>query len=136
MSSKVVEITWLRDHTFDAEADGQHITFDSGKGRGLSPMQLALVALGGCTAIDVISILQKARQDVTDLKIRVEGERAEEHPRRYTRIEMVYEVHGRGLNPATVERAVALSEEKYCSVSATFKEHTEIGTRIELVELP
>ncbi len=134
MATKRVELTWLRDMTFDAEAEGRHLTLDSGNGRGLSPMELALVSLAGCSAMDVVSILKKSRQPFTDLVVRVEGERAADHPRRYTEVTMVFEVHGKGVSRSAVERAVALSEEKYCSVSATFREQTELHSRIELVD--
>jgi putative redox protein len=134
MANKHIRLTWLRDMTFDAVADGRHLTVDSEHGRGLSPMEMALVSLAGCTAMDVVSILKKARQPFTDLVVHVEGERAIDHPRRYTEVTLIFEVHGKGVNLAAVERAVALSEEKYCSVSATFREHAEIRTRIELVD--
>ena len=134
MSNKHIRLTWLRDMTFDAEADGRHLTVDSEHGRGLSPMELALVSLAGCSAMDVVAILKKSRQPFTDLVVHVEGERAVDHPRRYTQVTLVFEVHGQGLNRSAVERAVALSEEKYCSVSGTFRESVTIGSRIELVD--
>jgi len=138
MASKSISLTWLRDRTFVAQLGAHHVVIDSAEGgrdsRGPSPMDLALAALAGCTAIDVISILEKQRQPITDLIIRVEGERADEHPRRYTRVTVTYEVHGAGLSRPAVERAVQLSEEKYCSVSATFREPTEIVSQIVLVE--
>jgi putative redox protein len=130
-------ITWLGGMTFDAESRGHHLMTDSvggvGKDRGPTPTELLLMGLAGCTAMDVVSILQKKRQPVTGVVVRAEGEQADEHPHRFTRIVVTYEVAGEGVELAAVERAVALSEDKYCSVAATLREPTEILTRIVLV---
>lgn len=138
MANKKVSVTWLRDLTFAAEMGPHHLLIDNAregrKPRGPGPMDLLLTALAGCTAIDVVSILEKQRQAVTDLVIHVEGERAADHPRRFVRVTVTYEVHGAGLSLAAVERAVALSEDKYCSVAATLREPTEIVSRIVLVD--
>jgi len=129
MAVKDVTVTHLSGATFDAEMAGHHVMFGN-DGRGPSPMDLALAALAGCTAIDVASILRKSHQPFTGLVVRAEGERADDHPRRYTRVTVTYEVHGSGVDRGAVERAVALSDERYCSVSATFREPTEIRTAI------
>lgn len=84
---------------------------------GPSPMELALLATGGCTAVDVVGILRRMREDVTGLEVRLEAERAEEPPRVFTRVRMTYVVRGSGLRRDRVERAVRLSQERYCSVS-------------------
>lgn len=140
LPKKIAEVTWLADMTFDVQLGNHHLVLDtappSGHDRGPSPMSLALAALAGCTAMDIVSILKKGRQPLTGLNVRAEGERAEEHPHRYVRVTLVYEVYGQGVDEKAVERAIALSEEKYCSVSATFKEHTEIATRYELMPGP
>jgi len=129
-------VTWLTGMTFDGHAGGHHITIDTGPDegddRGPSPMDLALLALAACSAMDVVSILQKARQPFTGLVVRAEGERAPEHPRRYTRVTLRFEVAGAGVDRQAVERAVALSEDRYCSVAATFREPAEIVTAIAL----
>ena len=123
--------------TFDADLGGAHVLMstrgETGDNRGPSPMDLVLAALGGCTAMDIVTVLRKKRQPFTGLTVRLRGERADCHPYRYTKIEMVYEVRGEGVDLAAVERAVELSDQKYCSVSATLREHTEITSRIELV---
>lgn len=131
MAVKDVTVTHLSGSTFDAEMAGQHVMFGN-DGRGPGPMDLALAALAGCTAIDVASILRKSRQPFTGLVVRAEGERAEDHPRRYTRVTVTYEVHGAGVDRAAVERAVQLSDERYCSVSATFRQPTDIRTVVVL----
>ncbi len=116
-------IKWIEGAAWLAESDSGHGTIIDGSpdigGRNLGPrpMELVLQALGGCTAMDVIEILRKQRQDVTDCVIEVRGERADTIPRVFTHLHVQYTVTGRALKPAAVERAVQLSAEKYCSVS-------------------
>lgn len=88
-------------------------------GSGPSPMQLVLMGIASCTAMDVVTILQKRRVNLTGCEIVIRGERAEEHPRRYTAIDIEYVVTGTGIEPRDVEIAVKLSEEKYCSATAS-----------------
>ncbi|MBN1314884.1 MAG: OsmC family protein [Anaerolineales bacterium] len=102
--------------------------------KGPSPMQLLLQALAGCTAMDVISILQKKRQDVTALKVNVVGDRVDEHPRYYHDIELEFVVRGRNIDPAAVERAIELSETKYCSATANLSGKSKIATRFRIDE--
>jgi putative redox protein len=83
---------------------------------GVSPMQLLLVALAGCTGIDIVSILQKKRLNLTDLQVRVRGKRASEYPMVWTDIHLTYLIWGEALQPKEVEQAIRLSKEKYCSV--------------------
>jgi putative redox protein len=134
---KIASVTWLRDLTFDAEMDGHHVVLDASPGfgddRGPTPMSMLLVALAGCTAMDAISILKKSRQPVTDFVVRAEGEQVEDHPRRFSRITLWYEVHGEGVDRGAVERAVSLSQERYCSVLAMLEKAAEIESRIEVV---
>jgi len=99
---------------------------------GPSPMEVLLVAVGGCTAVDVVSILQKKRVAITGLEVRVEGERAPDHPRYYTQVHLVYRVTGRQVPLAAVEHAVELSLTKYCSASKSLK--APIDHTIEIVE--
>jgi putative redox protein len=93
---------------------------------GLSPMELLLAALAGCTGVDVASILEKKRQPLKEMKIRVRGKRRETYPRVYTEIEVQYLFWGDGLSEQAVQQAIALSEEKYCSVSSMLKSAAEI----------
>jgi len=95
------------------------LVIDSRDGSGPGPMQLVLMGIAGCTAMDVVTILQKRRVNLTGLEINIRGERAEEHPRRYTAIEIEYVVTGTGIEPRDVEIAVKLSEDKYCSAIAS-----------------
>ena len=101
---------------------------------GFSPMELILVALGGCTAMDVISILKKKKQDVIGFAIQVDGERAETHPKVYTHIHIEYIVTGRQIDPEAVERAVDLSVNKYCPVQAMLGSSVAIDHKITILE--
>ena len=98
---------------------------------GVRPMEALLAALGTCTAFDVVSILAKRQTPVESYRIELEGERAEEHPRRYTRIRVLHLVSGKGITPESLERAVSLSHEKYCSVVATLNAEIEYEVVLE-----
>jgi len=97
-------------------------------------MELLLVALGGCTAADVIDILRKKREHVTEYRVEVHGERREEYPKSFRRFEVRHILYGRGLNEKSVAHAIQLSDEKYCSVSATLRPTAEIVTSYEIHE--
>lgn len=112
----------------------QTIETDSHRGAAATPMELVLLALGGCTGVDVISILKKKRQQVTDYRIEVSGERRDDHPRAYTRFFLKHIVRGRGVSKQAVARAIELSEKKYCSVAATLRGAAEIITSYEIIE--
>ena len=98
---------------------------------GVRPMEALLAALGTCTAFDLVSILAKRRTPVESYRIELEGERAEEHPRRYTRIRVRHLVSGEEITPESLERAVSLSHEKYCSVAATLNAKIEYEAVLE-----
>ena len=112
----------------------QVLETDHERASAATPMELLLVALGGCTAVDVVSILKKKRQQVSDYRVEVRGERRDEHPRAYTRIEVRHIVRGRGVSEAAVASAVELAETKYCSVAATLRPGVEIVTTYEVIE--
>jgi putative redox protein len=109
---------------FDVVAgSGHNVTLDAsthggGKGAGFVPMEMLLVGLAGCTAMDVISVLRKKRQDVTSYEVYVHGVRAEEHPMVFTEITVEHRVTGRNISPEAVRRAIELSETKYCGAGA------------------
>lgn len=137
MDAKVV---WKGRMSFDGSADsGFTLPLGTrqdvgGDNDGFKPMELLLVGLAGCTAMDVISILAKKRQDVTDFSVNAHGEQAEEHPRVFTRIHIDYVVTGRGVDIAAVERAVELSETKYCSAQAMLNKSAEIVHTIKVLD--
>jgi len=105
-----------------------------GKGAGPQPHSLLLVALASCTAMDVISILRKKRQQVSGLTVEVQGSRADEHPKVYTQIEVLYRVRGNNVSPQAVERSIELSRTRYCPVMATLSKVAEVSTRYEIEE--
>ena len=112
----------------------QVLETDHERASAATPMELLLVALGGCTAVDVVSILKKKRERVTDYRVEVRGTRREEHPRAFTRLEVRHVVTGRGVSERAVAQAIELSETKYCSVAATLRPAAEIVTTYEIVE--
>lgn len=107
---------------------------DSARSSAPTPMELLLIAVGSCTAVDVASILKKKRQQVTAYKIEVRGWRRDEHPRSYQRIEVHHIVTGRNISEQSVSQAVKLSDEKYCSVAATLRPTAEIVSTFEIIE--
>lgn len=131
---------WVKNWQFVAtDTDGHSVVMDSpalGANSGMKPVELMLVALAGCTGMDVISILKKKRQRVVDFEVTVSGERRSEHPKAWTKMHIEFVVWGHDIDPAAVERAIELSETKYCSVTATLLGNVEIthSTIIEEVE--
>ena len=100
------------------------------------PLELLMVALGGCTGADVISVLHKKREKVTGYKIEVRGERREEHPRSFRRFEVRHIVRGKGISEKAVAQAIQLSTDKYCGVAATVRPTAEIVTSYEIQQEP
>jgi len=112
------------------------VAIDTDRERNLapSPMELLLLALGSCTGIDVVSILRKKREQVTAYRIEVRGQRRDEHPRSYKRLEVHHILTGRSISEQSVAKAIELSEEKYCSVAATLRPTAEIVSSFEVIE--
>jgi putative redox protein len=100
-----------------------------------SPLEMLLVSVGACTAVDVVSILEKKRQKVADYKVEVTGERREEMPRAFVKFHIHHIVYGRNISERAVARAIELSDTKYCSVAATVRPTAEITTSFEIVEV-
>lgn len=139
VEDKETAVVWRDGMAFDGTAtSGFHLTLDAspkvgGGGQGFRPIELILLALAGCTGMDVLSILRKKRQDITGFEVRARGERAQDHPRVYTHITLEYIVRGRNISPEAVARAITLSEYKYCPVHAMLRESVpiECSFRIE-----
>jgi putative redox protein len=112
----------------------QVLETDSARASAATPVELLLIALGGCTAVDVISILKKKREQVTDYRVEVRGTRRDEHPRAFTRMEVRHIVRGHKVSEKAVASAIELSETKYCSVAATLRPGVEIVTTYEIIE--
>ena len=115
------------------ESGAQVPVDDTSTPEAASPVQMVLVALGGCSAIDVLQILRKKRQVVLGYEVVVEGERRAEHPRIFTRIDMLHRVRGRNLNPTAIADAIRLSDTKYCSVHAMLEGKAHITSRFEVI---
>ena len=129
-----VTTQWQKDLTFVASNEaGQSITID-GDGKAPSPMHLIAMAVAGCSSIDVVMILKKARQDITDCTCEVNAERREDAPRVFTKMNAHYKITGKNLKPAQVERACNLSMDKYCSASLMLKKAVEITHTFEIIE--
>lgn len=115
---------------------GHPVTIDTDHLRNSapSPMELLLLALGSCTGVDVVSILMKKRQNVTDYRVEVRAHRRADHPRSYDRMEVHHIVTGRNISEQSVAQAITLSEQKYCSVAATLRPTAEIVSSFEVIE--
>lgn len=122
-----VEVTWVGEHRFDTGRPGGPTSRLDGEGiTGQSPVDAVLSALAACSAVDVVDILAKRRTPVERLRVEARGERREELPRRIMKMELRYIVDGAGIDVTQVERAIALSHEKYCSVAATLAPDLEV----------
>jgi putative redox protein len=126
------KITWLNGRTFVGESGSGHaIVMDGapengGRNLGVRPMEMMLLGLGGCTAFDVVMILEKSREKVTGCEVLLESTRADEDPKVFTHVKMIYKLKGENLKPAAVERAIKLSADKYCSASKMFEKTATI----------
>ncbi len=134
-------VKWVEGMAFMAEsASGHAMIMDGapdigGRNLGPRPMELVLMGAGGCTSIDVVMILQKSRQDVTDCEVELIAERAEDHPKVFTKIHFHFIVKGRKLKPEVVERAINLSAEKYCSATIMLAKTAAVTHDHEIVEV-
>jgi putative redox protein len=138
VEKEVVSTRWLENMAFNSEINGHQITIDAkeevgGQNRGPRPKSLMLAALGGCTAMDVVSMLKKMRVEYRGLNVIVEGELTEEHPRYFHKMHVIYEVEGDNLPLDKIQKAVSLSEEKYCGVSVVYRKAMEITSEIRLI---
>ena len=134
-------VKWVEGVCFMAESGSGHaVVMDGspdigGRNLGPRPMEMLLMGAGGCTSVDVIMILQKSRQDVVDCEVDISAERADDHPKVFTKIHMHFTVKGRNLKPETVERAIKLSAEKYCSASIILAHTAEMTQDFEIIEV-
>lgn len=118
MSESKASVTWQENKAFmGVSPSGHHVQIDADKEKGSSPMELVLLGLGGCASYDVVSILQKSRQAVTDVRCELTAQRAETTPAVYTDIHLHFVVTGQDIKDKQVEKAIHLSAEKYCSAS-------------------
>ena len=135
-------VKWVEAATFIGEsASGHAVVMDGppesgGRNLGIRPMEMLLLGMGGCTALDVVMILKKARQPVTDCVVELESERADSVPKVFTRIHVHFVVSGSGLSDKQVARAVELSAEKYCSASIMLGKAVDITHDYEIASCP
>ena len=125
------------DHYFIGVTPSGHaqvLESNSERSSAATPMELLLLALGSCTAVDVMSILKKKRERVTDYHVEIQGTRRDEHPRAYTRMDVLHVVRGHNVSEKAVRAAIELSETKYCSVAATLRPAVEIVTTFEIFD--
>ena len=126
------QIKWTDGMQFVARAGtGPAVVLDNIEGgSGTSPMEMVLIGVAGCSAIDVIMIMEKKRVRVTDFQVNITGERAEEYPKRYTDIHIEFVLHGKGIKHKAVEQAIQLSETKYCGAMASLNADFKTAYRI------
>lgn len=134
-----VTTSWLENMAFESEISGHKIVIDAdsqvgGENRGPRPKPFMLAALGGCTAMDVISILKKMRVEPEEFKVHVKGDLTEDHPKHFFKMHVIYEFKGKDLPLDKIERAVQLSEEQYCGVSAVYRKAMELTSEIKITE--
>lgn len=135
-----VRVKWIENVAFVGETESNHsIVMDGapesgGRNIGPRPMETVLAGTGGCTAYDVVAILRKARQEITDCVVDVEADRAAEDPKVFTRIHFHFTIKGRNVKKEHVERAIHLSAEKYCSASIMLGKTAKISHDYEIVE--
>ncbi|HVG18505.1 MAG TPA: OsmC family protein [Blastocatellia bacterium] len=135
--TKVARMRFAGGEAFVGESPSGHAivtSFSHERVTAPTPMELLLIAIGGCTGADVQSILEKKRQRITRYDIEIRGERRAEHPRIYTSIEVIHYLRGHDIDPKAVAHAVELSETKYCSVSAMLREAATITMRYEITD--
>ena len=132
-----LNVNWIDGMAFESEVNGHKIVIDAievvgGQNKGPRPKPLMLLSLAGCTGMDVVSILKKMKVEIDDFAIEVEAEMTEEHPKQYNKMNVIYKFWGNDLPMNKLEKAVHLSDEKYCGVSAVYKKVIEMTHEIKV----
>ncbi|MCE4564071.1 OsmC family protein [Maribellus sp. CM-23] len=135
----VVDMAWTDKLAFEGDMDGHKVIVDAteeagGSDLGPRPKKLMLTALAGCTGVDVIMILKKMKVEVEAFNVIVEADVTEEHPKRYYKMKVIYQFKGKNLPLEKLEKAVKLSEEKYCGVTAAYQKAMDVESEIRIVE--
>ena len=134
------KVTWINGRAFLGESGSGHaVVMDGapeagGRNIGVRPMEMLLLGLGGCTAFDVVMILEKSREKITGCEVELEAGRASEDPKVFTEVKLIYTLTGKDLKPASVERAITLSSEKYCSASKMFEMTAKITHEWKIIQ--
>lgn len=134
-----INVNWNGGMSFSSEIDGHKISVDAkpefgGQNNGPRPKPLMMLALAGCTGMDVVSILEKMRVKVDDFNVKINGELTEEHPKHFSKMHIIYEFKGNDLPMDKLEKAVDLSQERYCGVSANYKKAMEVTHEIVILD--
>lgn len=134
-----VNVTWGKKMKFTTELNGHRIILDAapevgGNNEGVRPKPLMMVALAGCTGMDVVSILEKMRVELDYFNLKIEGVTSDEHPKKYLSMKTIYEFKGKDLEFEKLEKAVKLSVEKYCGVNANYRDAMKIDYEIKILE--
>lgn len=132
-----LNLNWIDGMSFESEINGHKLVIDAGdavggKDRGPRPKPLMLLALAGCTGMDVISILKKMRVELDDFNVEVVANHTDEHPKHYDEMKVIYKFWGKDLPEDKINKAVNLSEERYCGVSYVYKQYVKMSTEIQL----
>lgn len=135
---KVIDVTWSNNMKFETEIDGHKLVIDAsvdngGSDEGPRPKTFMMVALAGCTGMDVVSILAKMRVDLTYFNLRVEGDINEEHPKKFNGMKVIYEFKGENLEKEKLEKAVKLSIDRYCGVNANYRDAMAMEYEIKIL---
>ena len=135
---QTVDTLWQGNMKFDALVSGHHVIIDAlpavgGNDEGARPKELMLASLAGCTGMDVISILKKMRVEPEYFNVKVEAEMTEEHPKHYTAMHIIYEFKGENLEIEKLQKAIDLSQDRYCGVSFVYRKAMEITHEIKIL---
>ena len=138
MAKERINVEWLENMAFKTVVNGHEFVIDAtdkvgGENRGPRPKPLMMASLAGCTGMDVVSILKKMRVELDYFNVVVEAELTEEHPKHFIKMHVIYEFRGTDLPMAKLEKAIDLSEERYCGVSATYKQTMELTSEIKIL---
>jgi putative redox protein len=132
-------LSWKGDMEFETDLNGHKLTIDAGEqsgghDKGPRPKVLMLTSLAGCTGMDVISILRKMKVEPDEFNVRVDANVTEEHPKHYNKIHLIYEFRGKDLPEKKLKKAIELSQDKYCGVSAVYREAIELTYEIKMID--
>ncbi len=138
MAKERINVEWIENMAFKTVVNGHEFVIDAvekvgGEDRGPRPKPLMMASLAGCTGMDVVSILKKMRVKLDYFNVVVEAELTEEHPKHFIKMHVIYEFKGKDLQMAKLEKAIDLSEERYCGVSATYKQTMELTSEIKIL---
>lgn len=139
MKKESTNLQWSGGMSFEADVDGYKVAIDAdpefgGKNKGPKPKLLMMVALAGCTGMDIVSLLDKMRVNYESLNIKVEGDLTEEHPKHFTKMKVIYELKGENIDVKKVQKAVDLSKEKYCGVSYSYRDVMDLEFDIRILD--